>query len=106
MMGSSTVRGRSSAFSAVDVRTNTSNTSCGARPDQLATSLHARSHKRTGDAHTTTRSWEDFVAMHMPSGPDHWMLAAKVLGCIADATRWAVRCSRSTLTSVRTMVTT
>lgn len=44
--------------------------------------------------------------MHMPSGADHWMLAANVLGCIMDATRWTARCSRSTFTSVRTMVTT
>lgn len=62
--------------------------------------------QRTGDAQTATRMWDDLVAMHMPSGADHWMLAAKVLGCIMDAARWTVRCSRSTFTSVRTMVTT
>ena len=73
MMGSSTVRGRSSAFSAVEPSTKTSNASCG-RGAQFSQrrDTHARARARrlrTGDAQTAVRMCDVRVARHIFRGP-------------------------------------
>ena len=72
MMGSSTVRGRSSAFSAVEPSTKTSNASCG-RGAQVSQrrDTHARARARrlrTGDAQTAVRMCDVRVARHIFRG--------------------------------------